>query len=185
MAGPDRGSTSPRTARPADNPRMRRRSGRNERRRREIIWSAVASGARHRFGWGRSTAHESAVAAALCRRTPNRLTTSARFRFMGGCQFRLELLTGHEPRSGACPSRAQQRPLPGDGWKVPIVPPWRALLRPGTGALRGRARRSTTPVIRGSWAGGFSPPARVPKQVEIVGGLTLESRHAGPIISGR
>jgi hypothetical protein len=49
-----------------------------------------------------------------------------------------------------CPSRAQQRPLPGDGWKVLIVPPWRAWLRPGTGALRSKARRNTAPVISGS-----------------------------------
>jgi hypothetical protein len=75
-------------------------------------------------------------------------------RFMGSCLFRWELLTSHEPRSGACPSRAQQRSRPGEGWKVPVVPPCRTLLRPGTGALRGKARRITTPVIRGSWAKG-------------------------------
>jgi len=39
-------------------------------------------------------------------------------------------------RAGAGASRAQQRPGPGDGWVVPIVPPCRVLLRPGTGALR-------------------------------------------------
>ena len=67
---------------------------------------------------------------------------------MGRCLFRLDLLTDHE-LSGVCPSRALQRPRPGAGWKVPIVPPCQALLRPGTGALRDRARRNIMRVISG------------------------------------
>ena len=60
--------------------------------------------------------------------------------FMGSCLFRWDLLTDPEPCSGVCPSRAQQRPLPDDGWKVPdyfTLPAW---LRPGTGALRGNSQ---------------------------------------------
>ena len=74
-------------------------------------------------------------------------------RFMGSCLFRWELLTDPEPRSGVCPSRAQQRPLPEEGWKVPIIPPGRAWLRPGRAHSGAIARRVTTPVIHGSWAG--------------------------------
>jgi len=74
-------------------------------------------------------------------------------RLMGSCQFLSELPTGHE-LPGACPSRAQQRPGPGDGWEVPVVPPCRVLLRPGTGALRAKAGRNFTPVTCGSWKEG-------------------------------
>ena len=44
--------------------------------------SAEASAARHRFGWGWSIAHESAVAAALWRRTPKGQPQPPVFRFI-------------------------------------------------------------------------------------------------------
>ena len=54
---------------------------------------------------------------------------------------------------GCARRRAQQRPWPGDGLEVPVVPPDRALLRPGTGALRDRSR--ATPclafLVHGRW----------------------------------